>query len=335
MIETLVPWYETNGRSLPWREDTNPYHVWVSEIMLQQTRIEAVIPYYQRFLKELPDVQALAEAEPDRLQKLWEGLGYYSRVRNLQKAAQQIMEQYEGKFPDSYESIRALSGIGDYTAGAIGSICFNLPTPAVDGNVLRVIARITEDGRPVNTEKIKKDVRMELEPFYPKKKAGACTQAIMELGETICLPNGAPDCENCPCKKFCGSSKGEWVNYPVKEAKKSRKTEQHTVFLLRCGDFIALRKRPETGLLAGQWEFPNLERYLSEEEVRKQAKDWGCQPKDCKEEGLQKHVFSHIEWDMKCYSVTCKKKSKEFVWVNSGQLENEISLPTAFRKILK
>ncbi len=335
MIKALVPWYEANGRPLPWREDTNPYHVWVSEIMLQQTRIEAVIPYYQRFLKEIPTVQDLAEADPERLQKLWEGLGYYSRVRNLQKAAQQIMTRHEGRFPENYEGIRSLSGIGDYTAGAIGSICFNLPTPAVDGNVLRVISRITEDDRPMNSEKIKKEVRLELEEVYPKKKAGACTQAIMELGETICLPNGAPECDNCPCRKFCGSSKGNWANYPVKEEKKARKGQQLTLFLLQCEDCLALRKRPESGLLSGQWEFPNCEGFLTDEEVMKQAKAWGCQPKDCKEEGRKKHIFSHIEWDMKCVRVTCKKKSPEFVWADSSQLEKEISLPTAFRKVLK
>ncbi len=330
-----MPWYEANGRSLPWREDTEPYHIWISEIMLQQTRIEAVIPYYWRFLNDIPNVKSLAEAESDHLQKLWEGLGYYSRVRNLQKAAQQIMDLYDGKFPDTYEGIRGLCGIGDYTAGAIGSICFGLPTPAVDGNVLRVISRITEDGRPMNTEKIKKEVRKELEAVYPRESAGACTQGIMELGETLCLPNGTPDCGNCPCKNFCGSSNGNWVYYPTKEVKKARKKENWTFFLLRCGDDTAIRKRPENGLLAGQWEFPNIEGYLAEEEVLQQVKDWGCQPKECKEEGGQKHVFSHIEWDMKCYSVTCKKESKDFVWVNSEQLEKEISLPTAFRKILK
>lgn len=334
MIKVLVPWYEKNGRNLPWREDVDPYHVWVSEIMLQQTRIEAVIPYYQRFLKELPNVKVLAEADPERLQKLWEGLGYYSRVRNLQKAARQIMDQYGGSFPETYESIRSLCGVGDYTAGAIGSICFQIPVPAVDGNVLRVISRITTDDRPINAEKTKKAVREELAAIYPKKTAGACTQAIMELGETICLPNGTPDCETCPCKTFCKSSKGGWTDYPVKEEKKARRKESWTVFLLCYQEKIAIQKRPETGLLSGQWEFPNCEGFLSKEEALKQAENWACAPKDCKEKGMVKHVFSHVEWDMKCVSLLCEKKSTEFVWVDSEQLEKEISLPTAFRKIL-
>lgn len=335
MIKVLVPWYEKNGRSLPWREDKDPYHVWVSEIMLQQTRIEAVIPYYERFLKELPNIQALAEADPEHLQKLWEGLGYYSRVRNLQKAAQQLMTGYGGCFPKEYGAIRSLSGIGDYTAGAIGSICFNLPTPAVDGNVLRVISRLTQDSRPVNTEKIKKEIRAELEAIYPKKKAGVFTQAIMELGETICVPNGALECEKCPCRKFCKCSDGSWADYPAKEAKKSRKEEDLTLFLLHCGDFMAIHKRPDAGLLSGQWEIPNCKGHLSKEEAIAQAKVWGCQPKACKEEDLKKHIFSHVEWTMKVFSFSCELKPVCFEWVTSEQLEKEISLPTAFRKVIK
>ena len=333
-IEALLPWYERCGRPLPWREDASPYHVWLSEIMLQQTRIETVIPYYLRFLREIPDIRSLAEADPEHLQKLWEGLGYYSRVRNLQKAAQQIMTQFGGRFPGKYEEIRSLCGIGDYTAGAIGSICFGLPTPAVDGNVLRVLSRITEDDRPVSAEKTKKDVRAELAAAYPEKKAGMLTQAIMELGETVCLPNGAPDCGHCPCRDLCGSSGGAWERFPAKEEKKTRRIEKLTVFLLHCGGKTAIRKRPEKGLLSGLWEFPNVSGHLSAGEAEAQAAAWGCEPLECRDAGSHRHIFTHIEWEMCCCSVSCEKESGVFVWVSDEQLRDEISLPTAFRKVL-
>lgn len=334
MIDVLLPWYEQHGRRLPWREASTPYHVWISEIMLQQTRIDTVIPYYSRFLREIPDIKSLAEADPEHLHKLWEGLGYYSRIRNLQAAAQQIMAQFSGSFPERYEDIRSLKGIGDYTAAAIASICFNLPTPAVDGNVLRVLSRITKDQRPISEEKTKKQVRSELAAVYPTENAGACTQAIMELGETVCLPNGAPDCVHCPCIEFCSCSQGDWINYPLKEEKKARRNELLTIFILRCENHTAIRKRPPKGLLAGMWELPNCPGHLKEEEVLQQTEKWGCFPSECFSEGTDKHIFSHIEWKMQCYSVSCSQMSPEFVWVDEDQLNNSVSLPTAFRKIL-
>ncbi len=335
MIEVLPEWYSSFGRQLPWREDPTPYHVWVSEIMLQQTRIETVIPYYRRFLLEIPDIAHLAEADQEHLQKLWEGLGYYSRVRNLQTAAKQIITQFGGRFPDTYEDIRSLCGIGDYTAGAIASICYNLPQPAVDGNVLRVLARITEDGRPINSDKVKKEIRNELAALYPSENCGILTQAIMELGETICPANGTPNCDACPCHSFCGAGQNDPMRYPVKDAKKERKIEQLTVFILVCNDLIAIRKRPATGLLAGLWEFPNSPGHFTEANALQQAETWGCHYPVCLIVKPNRHVFTHIEWDIRCYTLSCDSISDRFTWVSSQQLADDIPLPTAFRKLLK
>ena len=329
----LVPWFRENGRKLPWRQAPTPYHVWISEIMLQQTRIEAVKPYYSRFLAEFPDIPALAAAEPDRLMKLWEGLGYYSRARNLQEAAREMTEKYGGEFPREYEQIRALKGIGAYTAGAIASICFGLPVPAVDGNVLRVISRITGDDRPVTDEKIKAEVRADLAAVYPKE-AGIFTQALMELGEVVCVPNGTPDCARCPCRSFCASRDGEWRRLPVKAPKKPRRQEALTVFLLCCGDRFAVRKRGENGLLAGLWEFPNCPGTLSAEEAFAQAANWGCAPQGLREEAPKTHVFTHVEWKMTCFTVVCGEAPDAFVWATPAELRKTYSLPTAFRKVL-
>ena len=334
LVPTLLPWYAEYGRKLPWREDPTPYHVWVSEIMLQQTRIEAVRPYYSRFLQELPDIAALADADPEHLMKLWEGLGYYSRARNLQAAAKQIVEKHDGKFPETYEQIRRLSGIGDYTAGAIASICFDLPAPAVDGNVLRVISRITGDERPVTDEKTRASVRSDLAAVYPENSCGDFTQALMELGETVCLPNGVPGCMHCPCRDFCVSADGDWVHFPVKPAKKERRKEQLTVFLLKYGDYTAVRKRAETGLLSGMWEFPNVTGALTEDEAYRQAEEWNCMPAEVRKERSRTHIFTHIEWDMRCYSVLCRNMPDEFTWSDKEDFRERISLPTAFRKFL-
>ena len=334
MTQALVPWYLASARPLPWREDTAPYHVWLSEIMLQQTRIETVIPYYQRFLREIPDVAALAAADPEHLRKLWEGLGYYSRVRNLQTAAGQIMTRFGGRFPETYEEIRSLCGIGDYSAGAIASICFDLPTPAVDGNVLRVLARINRDGRPITDEKLKKSVREELAAAYPAQNRGACTQAIMELGERVCLPGGVPDCAHCPCRDFCGSADGDFVIYPVRAEKKSRRTEQLTVFLLRAGEKIALRKRPPRGLLSDLWEFPNCAGHLTEEQAFQTVAAWGCAPTEVRDCGEVRHIFTHVEWEMRVCAVICASESPDFVWADEDELSTRYALPTAFRKAM-
>ena len=327
----LLPWFEKNARDLPWRRDREPYHVWLSEIMLQQTRVEAVKGYYERFLTALPDIEALANADPDRLTKLWEGLGYYSRVRNLHAAAKQIMETHGGTFPSDYAAIRALKGIGDYTAGAIGSICFDLPTPAVDGNVLRVISRITGDDRCVSEEKVKADIRDRLAQLYPAGKCGQFTQALMELGATVCLPNGAPLCALCPCSANCRSCDGGWKLRPVKAAKKARRVEKRTVFVLRCGDCYAVRKREKTGLLASLWEFPNVSGHLSPAEAIAQAELWQTKPSELEKDVRRSHIFTHVEWDMHCFYLRCREMPEQFVWVSRADLEEKVALPTAFR----
>ena len=329
--ERLLPWFSVCARDLPWRRDHEPYHVWISEIMLQQTRVEAVKGYYERFLRAFPDVASLAAAEPDRLTKIWEGLGYYSRVRSLQTAARQIMERHGGRFPTGYEDVRALQGIGDYTAGAICSICFGQPTPAVDGNVLRVITRLTGDSRSISEEATKKAVRAALVPVYPLGKCGEFTQALMELGATVCLPNGAPECEACPMRELCLSRDGGWKSLPVKSAKKARRKEQMTVLLLRCDGCTAVKKRGDGGLLAGLWEFPNVVGHLSPEEAVALAEQWGTQPLDLEKSVCRKHIFTHVEWDMECYCLRCGRMPPEFLWADDTALRGEIALPTAFR----
>ena len=329
--ELLLPWFSACARDLPWRRDREPYHVWVSEIMLQQTRVEAVKGYYARFLAALPDIPSLAAAEPDRLHKLWEGLGYYSRVRSLQSAARQIMERHGGVFPSDYADIRALKGVGDYTAGAIASICFEQPTPAVDGNVLRVITRLTGDDRCIGEEATKRDIRAALARVYPAGRCGAFTQALMELGATVCLPNGAPDCAHCPVAALCRSRDGGWKSLPVKAAKKTRRQEQLTVFLLRCGEQTAVRKRPETGLLAGMWEFPNVPGHLSPAAAIAQAEAWDVHPIDLTGSLRRTHIFTHVEWDMQCYLLRCGETPPAFFWADSQALRGQVALPTAFR----
>ena len=332
--EALLPWYEQNRRELPWRRDHDPYHIWVSEIMLQQTRVEAVKGYYTRFLENLPTVSMLAECDDELLYKLWEGLGYYTRVRNLRKAAQQVMEKHGGKFPGEYSQILALPGIGEYTAGAICSIAFNQPTPAVDGNVLRVIARLTNDDTPVDQPAYKKSVAKALAEIYPER-AGDFTQALMELGATVCGPNRAPDCENCPCKAFClGYSQKTAEDLPVRTPKRQRKTETYTVFILSCDGKIALQKRPAKGLLAGLWQLPNVPGRLSTQRALDQVEKFGLKPTEIQMEVEQKHVFTHIEWDMRGVWVEVSACDGDFVWMDEREIYDRAALPTAFRRFL-
>ena len=295
----LLPWYRENRRQLPWRQTQEPYHIWLSEIMLQQTRVEAVKGYYSRFLTALPTVADLARCDDDQLHKLWEGLGYYSRVRNLKKAAQVILERHNGRFPDTFEEVIALPGIGDYTAGAICSIAFNQPTPAVDGNVLRVMARLRNDPTPIDLPALKADVRSVLAKLYPKD-AGDFTQALMELGATLCGPNRKPACEECPCREICaGFLAGTAEALPIKSPKKEKRQEDRTVFIFSCDGHFALEKRPGKGLLAGLWQFPNVAGYLTTEQALQTAEELGLQPREIHKEINRHHIFTHIRWDMK------------------------------------
>ena len=335
LCERLLPWFAQNARDLPWRKDREPYHVWLSEIMLQQTRVEAVKPYYARFLAALPDIAALSTCEHDTLMKLWEGLGYYSRARNLQKAAQEIMTQYGGEFPRTYAEIRALSGIGDYTAGAVSSICFDLPEPAVDGNVLRVCTRLLADDRCTDDLSVRRDIRETLRQIYaasPAGSRGTLTQAIMELGATVCIPNGTPHCAVCPMHDLCEAHRTDTVSeYPVRKTKKPRRTEEYTVYILQCGDRIAVRKRPKTGLLAGLWELPHLDGKRKAQAAIRDISDWETGAAEIVSLRNCVHIFTHIEWHMTAVHLLVTNMPDRFTWVTAAQLETETALPTAFR----
>ena len=323
----LLSWYTENARSMPWRDDPTPYHVWISEIMLQQTRVSAVIPYYLRFIEMLPDIPSLASCDEEKLMKLWEGLGYYSRARNLKKAATVICEKYGGVFPSDYASIRALPGIGDYTAGAILSIAFGKPEPAVDGNVLRVFSRINGDFSDIMQKQSRDACRDVLRDCMPEGRTSEYTQALMELGATVCLPNGEPLCESCPARNFCLALRDGLISdLPVKTPPRPRKIEERTVYFILHGNCVALRRRPEGGLLSGLWEFPNGLRC-------DEPKNLPCEGDTF---GDAKHIFSHIEWRMT--SRVCRVKSSYlpagFVWVNVAQLKKEYAVPAAFRAFL-
>lgn len=325
----LLPWYAKNKRDLPWRLDKDPYHIWLSEIMLQQTRVEAVKGYYARFLDALPTIADLAKADNELLYKLWEGLGYYSRVRNLKKAAGVIMTDHGGQFPKEYADVLALPGIGEYTAGAICSIAFGQKTPAVDGNVLRVISRLQADFSPIDSPARKKEVQALLTGIYPEN-AGDFTQALMELGATVCGPNRAPDCEYCPCNGFCqGHLQGIAAELPVKSAKKARRVEEKTVCILRCADRYALLKRPESGLLAGMWQFAELPGIL---ELPQVIELLGLPVKNVYRQLEKKHIFTHIEWKMRGFYLEVSTMSEDYQWFTDREVENIAALPTAYRQ---
>ncbi len=328
----LLPWYAENRRELPWRQDKEPYHVWLSEIMLQQTRVEAVKGYYARFLAALPTVETLANCDDDRLHKLWEGLGYYSRVRNLKKGAQAVLERHGGQFPRAYGEVLALPGIGPYTAGAICSICYDLPTPAVDGNVLRVYTRLTEDATPIDDPAFQKQVRQALAAVYPAQ-AGDFTQALMELGATVCGPNRKPDCESCPCKAFCGGGiHGTAQDFPVKKPKPPKRVEERTVLIFSCQGRFALEKRPNKGLLAGLWQFPNVAGVLEPQEALTAAEGMGLRPRQLLRQREKTHEFTHILWKLRGIYAEVSEPEGPFTWLTAEQIRRDASLPTAFRQ---
>ena len=325
----LLMWYRENARVLPWRTHPTPYRVWVSEIMLQQTRVAAVLDYYRRFLESAPTVADLAALPEDALMKLWQGLGYYSRARNLQKAARQIMDQFGGVFPNTYEGIRSLAGVGDYTAGAIASIAFGIPVPAVDGNVLRVAARITGDSGDITSPAMKKKVTAALQAVIPVGEPGNFNQAMMELGATVCLPNGAPQCEKCPAASFCRALREDRIGeLPVKSPKKARRIEERQVYLIFSDEGVALRRRPGKGLLAGLWEYPNE---LAGEEAIPAA--LGLSPADLELVGTGRHIFTHIEWRMTAYAARAEGLDlpEGWVWADREALAREYAVPNAFQ----
>lgn len=338
IVAPLLDWYRQNARRLPWRDEPTPYRVWISEIMLQQTRVEAVKPYFERFLQALPDVRALAEAEEETYLKLWEGLGYYSRVRNLHRAACLIMERYGGELPRSYDELLSLPGIGPYTAGAVASIAYGIPVPAVDGNVLRVVTRLTADPSNISDPKVKQQIEERVRSVLPADAPGAFNQALMELGATVCLPNGLPQCEACPLRELCaGYAQGNPCFFPVKAAKKTRRIEQRAVLLFLCNQRLALHRRPNKGLLAGLWELPNELDLSSMQEIRQAVEKWGLTALRIEKCGQAKHIFTHIEWHMTAYRIRVEEalETGGLQWVTPDELDGQYALPAAFRPFLE
>lgn len=346
MVSPLLQWYDSHARILPWRENPEPYAVWISEIMLQQTRVEAVKPYFDRWMKKFPDLSSLANATEDDVLKLWEGLGYYSRVRNIHKTAKFVMENYGGSLPSSFSGLLALPGIGVYTAGAIGSIAFQLPVPCVDGNVLRVVARLTANTSDISTTIAKKQFTDWVTAMIPKERPGDFNQAMMELGATVCLPNGLPKCEVCPVSLLCEARlQGRVDKFPVKSGKAVRRLEKKTILVLldETGKEprTALRKRPEKGLLAGLWEFPSLNGELTEVEINQVLHSYRLVSTQLVALRKAKHIFTHIEWEMSGYLVRVEQKtsgadvrekeSSELEWISLNQLEDQFALPSALK----
>ena len=339
-VDPLIRWFGDNKRDLPWRKNISAYRVWLSEIMLQQTRVEAVKPYFQRFLENLPTIEALAEVEEDHLLKLWEGLGYYNRVKNMQKAAQKIVSEYGGIFPSDYEEILKLPGIGSYTAGAVASFAFNQAKPAVDGNVLRVISRILMMYDDISKVSVRKKVEEMLLRIIPKENPGDFNQALIELGAIVCVPNGEPRCGICPVRNLCKAYKeGCQMELPVKQKSKERKIEKRTVLILKDENTVAVHKRPSKGLLAGLYEFPNLEGWLTMDEVVEYCKEIGLMPIQVQEIGDAKHIFSHIEWKMKGYVIRVDELEKNcripVIFADPEEISEKYSIPSAFDKYTK
>lgn len=331
--QRLLDWYDVNARILPWRDDPSPYRVWISEIMLQQTKVDTVKPYFERFLAELPTIKDLAAVDEQKLLKLWEGLGYYSRARNLKKAAVEIVEKQGSHFPCTAEDLMKLPGIGPYSAGAIASIAFGIKTPAIDGNVLRVITRITANRGDITQPEIKGEVGKTVLQLLPEIRIGDFNQALMELGATVCLPNGAPRCEICPVSIMCAAyAEGTVDQIPMKVRKKARKVQEKTIFVIQCNNKTAIRKRPDEGLLQGLWEFPNIDGALSQKEGEKVLQDWNIPV--IKLEPLQKtkHIFTHVEWHMTGYLVHALACNLEdLVWASPAEIRQRYTLPSAFK----
>lgn len=340
IVRPLISWYRQNKRILPWRDQKNAYYTWVSEIMLQQTRVEAVKPYFLRFIGELPDVKALAECPEEKLMKLWEGLGYYNRVRNMQSAAQVVVAEYGGVLPVSYDELLALKGIGSYTAGAIASIAYDIPVPAVDGNVLRVFSRIAEDRQDIMKQSVRRQVEEKLLGIMPKEAPGDFNQALMELGAVVCVPNGPARCMECPVAALCKAyHHGTVDELPVKAPKKKRTIENRTVLVIQDGERTAIHKRPQEGLLAGLYELPNVEGHLSMDEALQKVKEMNLEPLHIETLPEAKHIFSHIEWRMTGYRIRVssleERKESSFIFTEKKQSEKQYAIPSAFRAYIK
>ncbi len=345
LINNLLGWYQKSGRILPWREDPTPYHVWVSEIMLQQTRVEAVKGYYARFLAAFPDVRSLADADEEILLKIWEGLGYYNRARNMQKAARMVMESYGGVIPSEYEELLKLSGIGEYTAAAIASIAYGKSQAVVDGNVLRVMTRILADSTDISLLPFRRQLASMLNEmlrtYLQPQEVGMFNQAMMDLGATVCTPNGMPKCEQCPVRECCKAYEEEHVlSYPVKAKAKARKIVEMTVMLIRNGDYYVITKRKPQGLLAGMYEFPNVDFYLNEKQCVDYVTNLGFYPLRIEALPSAVHIFTHKEWHMKAYEVRVADLKaidvrKELILATGEMMRSDYAIPSAFGAYLQ
>lgn len=331
-VPLLMDWFDSCAREMPWRTDSRPYYVWLSEVMLQQTRVETVIPYFNRFIERLPDVNALAKVSEEELLKLWEGLGYYNRARNLKKAAIQIVEEYNGELPKDVSELKKLSGIGSYTAGAISSIAYNQVAPVVDGNVLRVISRLTALTDDISSSKVKNEMEKQLLKVIPSDRPGTYNQALMELGALVCIPNGQPHCEQCPVKDQCLAYKdGLTASIPYKAPKKPRKIEEKTVLVIEYEDQVAIRRRPPKGMLAKMYEFPNIDGHLKAPNIAQIMIAMGETSFHISLLESAIHIFSHVEWHMIGYRVKLyEKHSNNLKFVKKEELETKYAVPTAF-----
>ena len=333
----LVNWYRAGHRTLPWRESPTLYHVWISEIMLQQTRVQAVIPYYERFLSLFPDVAALAQAPEEELLKAWEGLGYYSRARNLQKAARLVCERLGGSFPTTYDGWLSLPGVGPYTAGAVCSIALGLPVPAVDGNVLRVFSRLLALEENIAAPSVKNDLTRLASALIPSDAPGEYNQSLMELGATVCLPNGAPLCRSCPVADYCRACQdGNQASFPLKNSKKPRKILPMTVFLVENHGRWALIRRPDKGLLAGLWEFPNIDRRLNRKQTVEYLSSWIRPAGPPQSLSPATHIFTHLEWHMTGWKISAEEilPGCPFVWAKPEEIQQTYAIPAAFSSFL-
>lgn len=332
IVEPLIRWYRENKRSLPWRENPTPYRVWVSEIMLQQTRVEAVKEYYLRFMKELPTVEDLAVCEEEKLLKLWEGLGYYSRARNLQKAAKQVLSLYNGEFPKTADGLKNLAGIGSYTAGAISSIAYGLPVAAVDGNVFRVASRLEENSSVISDPKYRKYLEETLSAAYPKqgKACSDFTQSLFELGALVCKPQN-PACASCPLQGLCRAyQKGTQSLFPVLPEKRAKRRERVFVFLIETPQGFCIRRREE-GVLKGMNEFPSCV-VTDGDTPQSVLSDWGIDEYTEIARGKFTHIFTHIHWEIAC--VWVRAEYAPFDAYTLEEIEENVSLPTAFKQCL-
>ena len=337
IADLLLAWYDQHARTLPWRGIHDPYRTWVSETMLQQTRVETVMGYYARFLERFPTVADLAAAPEDDVLKMWEGLGYYSRARNLHKGAKQVMAEFGGKIPADVEQLRKISGIGPYTAGAIASIAFDQPVPAVDGNVIRVVSRLRGIRENVGIPSVRRALEGEAASLVPQLRPGDFNQALMDLGSAICTP-GTPSCEKCPLRDECDAyAAGDAEDLPVLPRKNPPKVIDYAVCLIFSGDRVLMRQRTEA-MLKGLWVFPMAEGKLTLRQVPAAVKKLTkLAAKDVQSAGEAKHVFTHQIWQMQLYTMTVPEDAQApngYQFIPVGEMHT-LAIPTAVKAAVK